>query len=89
MHTYYDKHFFEFMPQGAPNFSWRIKKSDHQRNSISDSSSDDQGYRNRYNLIECVLKNVFYRNEKEVPDQTTATFLLHRHQFKLLERSSE
>ena len=46
MHTYYDKHFFEFMPQGAPNFSWRIKKSDHQRNSISDGSSDDQGYRN-------------------------------------------
>ena len=43
MHTYYDKHFFEFMPQGVPNFSWRIKKSDHQRNSISDGSSDEGG----------------------------------------------
>ena len=25
------------MPQGAPNFSWRIKKPDHQRNSIGGS----------------------------------------------------
>ena len=68
MHTYYDKHFFEFMPQGAPNFSWRIKKSDHQRNSISDGNSDDQGYKNRYNVIDTQIAAVLFCEVRKVSD---------------------
>ena len=49
-----------------------------------------QVYKNKYNVIDCGLKNykicVFWR---KVPDQTAATILLHKAAFKFLKRFIE
>ena len=45
----------------------------------------NQGYRNRYNLInsEHKRRKTVWRFERKVPDKTTATIMLHQEAFQL------